>query len=164
MEETIISSSNLNDSQEDVIVSCIGLSECQHQSTVKLIWGPPGTGKTKTGGLLLFSLLKLKCRTLTCAPTNIAVLQVLGYFQNSNTHKFTWFGNLPTPRSYCLVLITQRNNTNKGGGENSSRLNSTHTSSLCCSHFSSVLSVFFLHSHTQLFTELICIQDGSKGA
>ena len=76
MEETIISSSNLNDSQRDAIVSCIGLSECQHQSTVKLIWGPPGTGKTTMVGLLLFSLLKLKCRTLTCAPTNIAVLGV----------------------------------------------------------------------------------------
>ncbi|KAJ7000259.1 hypothetical protein NC653_010898 [Populus alba x Populus x berolinensis] len=76
MEETIINSSNLNDSQQDAIVSCIGLSECQHQSTVKLIWGPPGTGKTKMIGLLLLSLLKLKCRTLTCAPTNIAVLEV----------------------------------------------------------------------------------------
>ena len=76
MEETIISSSNLNCSQQDAIVSCIGLSECQHQSTVKLIWGPPGTGKTKMIGFLLFSLLKLKCRTLTCAPTNIAVLEV----------------------------------------------------------------------------------------
>ncbi|XP_011048852.1 PREDICTED: uncharacterized protein LOC105142765 isoform X1 [Populus euphratica] len=76
MEETTINSSNLNGSQQDAIVSCIGLSECHHQSTVKLIWGPPGTGKTKMVGLLLFSLLKLKCRTLTCAPTNIAVLEV----------------------------------------------------------------------------------------
>ena len=90
--------------------------------------------------------------------------QCVGEFQNSNTHKFTWFGNLPTPRSYWLVLITQRNNTNKGGGENSSQLNSTHSSSLCCSHFSAVLSVFFSHSLTQLFTELISIQDGSEGA
>ncbi|XP_011048869.1 PREDICTED: LOW QUALITY PROTEIN: uncharacterized protein LOC105142776, partial [Populus euphratica] len=76
MEETTINSSNLNGSQQDAIVSCIDLSECQHQSTVKLIWGPPGTGKTKMIGLLLFSLLKLKCRTLTCAPTNIAVVEV----------------------------------------------------------------------------------------
>ncbi|KAJ6396570.1 hypothetical protein OIU77_021576 [Salix suchowensis] len=76
MEETITSYSDLNGSQRAAIVSCIGLSECRHQSTVKLIWGPPGTGKTKTVGLLLFSLLKLKCRTLTCAPTNIAVMEV----------------------------------------------------------------------------------------
>jgi len=85
---------------------------------------------------LLFSLLLLS--------------RSVGKFQHSNTHQFTWFGNLPTPRSYCLVLITQRNNTNKGGGENSSRLNSTHTSSLCCSHFSSVLSVFFTLTHAAL--------------
>jgi replication-associated recombination protein RarA len=47
-----------------------------HHSNVKLIWGPPGTGKTKTVACLLFSLLKLKTRTLTCAPTNTAVLQL----------------------------------------------------------------------------------------
>lgn len=47
-----------------------------HHSNVKLIWGPPGTGKTKTVACLLFTLLKLKTRTLTCAPTNTAVLQV----------------------------------------------------------------------------------------
>jgi senataxin len=48
---------------------------CYHANT-KLIWGPPGTGKTKTVACLLFSLLKLKTRTLTCAPTNTAILQV----------------------------------------------------------------------------------------
>lgn len=72
----IISSYNLNNSQEAAVLSCVGLRDCYHQNTVKLIWGPPGTGKTKTVGLLLFVLLKIKCRTLTCAPTNSAVLQV----------------------------------------------------------------------------------------
>lgn len=43
---------------------------------MKLIWGPPGTGKTKTTASLLYSLLKLHIRTLTCAPTNTAVLEV----------------------------------------------------------------------------------------
>ena len=50
--------------------------ECNHQNTVKLIWGPPGTGKTKTVGVLLFSLLRMKCKTLTCAPTNTTVWEV----------------------------------------------------------------------------------------
>ncbi|KAG6656861.1 uncharacterized protein LOC122308314 [Carya illinoinensis] len=67
---------NLNDSQQDAVLSCVDMRNCYHQNTVKLIWGPPGTGKTKTIGFVLFSLLKLKCRTLTCAPTNIAVLEV----------------------------------------------------------------------------------------
>ncbi|XP_035550651.1 uncharacterized protein LOC109010086 isoform X2 [Juglans regia] len=70
------SSYNLNDSQTDAVLSCVDMRNFYHQSTVKLIWGPPGTGKTKTIGFILFSLLEMKCRTLTCAPTNIAVLEV----------------------------------------------------------------------------------------
>ncbi|PON87681.1 P-loop containing nucleoside triphosphate hydrolase [Trema orientale] len=74
--KTIIKSSDLNVSQQDAVLSCIRTIECRHQNTVKLIWGPPGTGKTKTVGFLLHSLLGMKCRTLTCAPTNVAVLEV----------------------------------------------------------------------------------------
>ncbi|KAM3684523.1 hypothetical protein ACB098_11G053200 [Castanea mollissima] len=71
-----IRSSDLNDSQKDAVLSCLVTWECHHQSTVKLIWGPPGTGKTKTVGFMLCSLLRMKCRTLTCAPTNTALLEV----------------------------------------------------------------------------------------
>ncbi|XP_058748085.1 probable helicase MAGATAMA 3 [Vicia villosa] len=71
----IINSQNLNASQEEAVSSCVSMINCSHANT-KLIWGPPGTGKTKTVACLLFSLLKLKTRTLTCAPTNTAVLQV----------------------------------------------------------------------------------------
>jgi len=71
----IIRSQNLNESQQDAVTSCASMVNCSHANT-KLIWGPPGTGKTKTVACLLFSLLKLKSRTLTCAPTNTAVLQV----------------------------------------------------------------------------------------
>uniref|UniRef100_A0A2N9F0I6 DNA2/NAM7 helicase-like C-terminal domain-containing protein n=1 Tax=Fagus sylvatica TaxID=28930 RepID=A0A2N9F0I6_FAGSY len=71
-----ICSSDLNDSQKDAVLSCLITKKCNHQNTIKLIWGPSGTGKTKTVGLLLFSLLRMKCRTLTCAPTNTAVLEV----------------------------------------------------------------------------------------
>ncbi|KAH7521374.1 hypothetical protein FEM48_Zijuj07G0026400 [Ziziphus jujuba var. spinosa] len=71
-----IRSSEFNGSQESAVLSIIDTRECHHQNSVKLIWGPPGTGKTKTVGFLLHSLLTMNCRTLTCAPTNTAVLEV----------------------------------------------------------------------------------------
>lgn len=80
--QDIVQSQNLNESQKDAVLSCVAVRECHHNETVKLIWGPPGTGKTKTVASLLFSLLKLKTRTLTCAPTNTAVLEVAARLQN----------------------------------------------------------------------------------
>ncbi|XP_024009613.1 uncharacterized ATP-dependent helicase C29A10.10c isoform X1 [Eutrema salsugineum] len=74
--ERTIRSFKLNSSQEDAILRCLEAKDCYHCNTIKLIWGPPGTGKTKTTSVLLLNLLKMKCRTLTCAPTNIAVLEV----------------------------------------------------------------------------------------
>lgn len=71
-----LKSFQLDNSQEAAVLSCIAARECRHQNTIKLIWGPPGTGKTKTISLLLSMLLRMKCRTLTCAPTNIAVVGV----------------------------------------------------------------------------------------
>ncbi|KAL1536812.1 hypothetical protein AAHA92_29400 [Salvia divinorum] len=72
----VIKSLGLDDSQRDAILQCIAMTECNHRNSVKLIWGPPGTGKTKTTASLLFSLFKMKCRTVTCAPTNVANLGV----------------------------------------------------------------------------------------
>ncbi|PNY07498.1 regulator of nonsense transcripts-like protein [Trifolium pratense] len=80
--QTMIQSQNLNESQKNAVLSCVSMRECHHSDTVKLIWGPPGTGKTKTVASLLFSLLKLKTRTLACAPTNTAVLEVAARLQN----------------------------------------------------------------------------------
>nr|KYP48372.1 Helicase sen1 [Cajanus cajan] len=74
--QNTISAQNLNESQKDAVLSCVTMKKCHHNDTIKLIWGPPGTGKTKTVASLLLSLLKQKTRTLTCAPTNTAVLQV----------------------------------------------------------------------------------------
>jgi len=69
---------NLNESQTEAISSCLLLARTRHHKhSFKLIWGPPGTGKTKTVGILLRELQLLKCRTLTCAPTNTAVVQVV---------------------------------------------------------------------------------------
>lgn len=68
---------NLNESQTEAILSCLSARACGRKHSFKLIWGPPGTGKTKTVSILLCFLLNLKCRTLTCAPTNTAVVQVV---------------------------------------------------------------------------------------
>jgi len=45
---------------------------------VRLVWGPPGTGKTKTTSVILYFLLKMskKPRVLVCAPTNTAIGQL----------------------------------------------------------------------------------------
>ncbi|CAI9110338.1 OLC1v1010344C1 [Oldenlandia corymbosa var. corymbosa] len=67
----------LDKSQETAVLNCLDTKDCNHQNTVKLIWGPPGTGKTKTVASLLFALLQLTCRSLTCAPTNVAVIGVI---------------------------------------------------------------------------------------
>ncbi|XP_044318466.1 helicase sen1-like [Triticum aestivum] len=72
-----LSAFGLNDSQTGAILSCVSAVQCGGGSSkVSLIWGPPGTGKTKTITVLLLAAMKLKYRVLTCAPTNTAVCQV----------------------------------------------------------------------------------------
>lgn len=73
----LIRSLDLNESQEEAVLNCTALKECYHKSTVKLIWGPPGTGKTKTVASFLFAMFKMKCRVVTCAPTNVAVIGII---------------------------------------------------------------------------------------
>ncbi|XP_019086316.1 PREDICTED: uncharacterized protein LOC104720512 [Camelina sativa] len=73
----IIRSAKLNSSQEAAILGCLNTRNCNHNKSVKLIWGPPGPGKTKTVATLLSALLKLKCKTVVCAPTNTAIVAVV---------------------------------------------------------------------------------------
>ncbi|CAN8232745.1 unnamed protein product [Cochlearia groenlandica] len=72
----IIRSAKLNSSQENAILGCLKTRNCLYKNSVKLIWGPPGTGKTKTVATLLSALLKLECKTVVCAPTNTAIVEV----------------------------------------------------------------------------------------
>ncbi|XP_058098086.1 helicase SEN1-like isoform X2 [Magnolia sinica] len=73
---SILCSFELNESQIRAVLSSIEAKQCKHQHSIQLIWGPPGTGKTKTISTMLLALLELKCRILVCAPTNVAVLEV----------------------------------------------------------------------------------------
>ncbi|XP_076911042.1 helicase sen1-like [Bidens hawaiensis] len=66
----------LNESQAGAIRAALCKTECCHGSFVEQIWGPPGTGKTTTVSVLLFFLLQMNRRILTCAPTNVAIVQV----------------------------------------------------------------------------------------
>ncbi|XP_075098120.1 uncharacterized protein LOC107772650 [Nicotiana tabacum] len=68
--------SKLNDSQANAIFTCLATMKCHHKASVKLICGPPGTGKTRTLSVMLFTLLQMKYRTVTCAPTDVATAQV----------------------------------------------------------------------------------------
>ncbi|XP_065632688.1 uncharacterized protein LOC111996915 isoform X2 [Quercus suber] len=71
--------SKLNESQNNAVLACLRKIHCNHKLSVELIWGPPGTGKTKTIGTLLFTLLRMGYRTLTCAPTNVAIKAVASH-------------------------------------------------------------------------------------
>ncbi|KAI3903276.1 hypothetical protein MKW98_031930 [Papaver atlanticum] len=66
----------LDESQTSAVLSSISMAQCNHKSSIKFIWGPPGTGKTKTLSILLYTFLSKSCRTLACAPTNVAVKEV----------------------------------------------------------------------------------------
>jgi superfamily I DNA and/or RNA helicase len=68
----------LNESQCDAVASCISATKCSEKPSVRLIWGPPGTGKTKTLSVILLMLLMdtSKPRILVCAPTNSALVQL----------------------------------------------------------------------------------------
>lgn len=66
---------NLNDSQLNAVADCVSAMEYNY-SSIKLLWGPPGTGKTKTISSILWALLVRGRRALACAPTNTAVLEI----------------------------------------------------------------------------------------
>ncbi|XP_071939078.1 uncharacterized protein [Coffea arabica] len=68
--------SQMNESQTEAIRASLHKMTCDRNSHIELIWGPPGTGKTKTVSQMLFILLRMNYRTLCCAPTNVAVKEV----------------------------------------------------------------------------------------
>ncbi|KAL2892258.1 TPR and ankyrin repeat-containing protein 1 [Bienertia sinuspersici] len=75
-------SASLNHSQYEAVLASLQAMKCKYISQVQLVWGPPGTGKTKTITTLLLFLRKMKVRTLICAPTNVAITEVAGRLLN----------------------------------------------------------------------------------
>ncbi|KAJ0971025.1 hypothetical protein J5N97_018984 [Dioscorea zingiberensis] len=72
--------SELNESQVAAVVGSIKEMRCSHKCSVRLIWGPPGTGKTKTISELLWILLEMEHRVVTCSPTNTSIVEVTSRF------------------------------------------------------------------------------------
>jgi len=60
----------LNDKQAEAVAMALA-------NNVSYLWGPPGTGKTRTLGALVDLLFDMKKRVLVCSNTNQAVDQVL---------------------------------------------------------------------------------------
>jgi hypothetical protein len=85
--------------------------------------------------------------------------------QNSNTHQIYMVRQLTYSTELLACINQSRKQYTQRGGENSSQLNSTHSSSLYSSLSLSLtlFSLCFAHTHPQLFTEHICIQMGVKG-
>ncbi|XP_065638400.1 uncharacterized protein LOC111989218 [Quercus suber] len=98
--------SKLNESQNNAVLACLRKIHCSHKLSVELIWGPPGTGKTKTTGTLLFTLLRMGYRTLTCAPTNVAIKEVASHVLKLVKESFeTDIGIDALLRSYGDILL-----------------------------------------------------------
>ncbi|XP_049932435.1 uncharacterized protein LOC116246655 isoform X2 [Nymphaea colorata] len=72
-----LDSFGLNNSQMSAVRSAVSSIRCDHSCSIELIWGPPGTGKTKTLCSILWAALLAKCKTVICAPTNIAIHEVV---------------------------------------------------------------------------------------
>ncbi|WMV17912.1 hypothetical protein MTR67_011297 [Solanum verrucosum] len=71
--------SKLNDSQANAIFTSLAAVRCYHKASVELICGPPGTGKTRTLSVMLVELLHMKCKTVTCAPTDVTTARVASH-------------------------------------------------------------------------------------
>jgi len=95
----------LNASQELAIERCLASTD------VSLIHGPPGTGKTTTVvELILQAVEKQKAKVIACAPSNIAVDNIIERLHSSNhSLKIVRIGHparlLETVQKVCLDAL-----------------------------------------------------------
>ncbi|MCP4296262.1 MAG: AAA family ATPase, partial [Proteobacteria bacterium] len=85
----------LSDSDNQLNSSQLEAIRCSLASGVSYIWGPPGTGKTHTLGLLIRECMRIGYRTLVVSTTNSAVdsiiemIDKLDLIKNCDTGKRT---------------------------------------------------------------------------
>ena len=77
-ERLSLSHPELNDSQRKAVELCC-------RSSLAFVWGPPGTGKTRTLGHVVSELLHKGHRVLVTSTTNAAVDQALAQLKELNT-------------------------------------------------------------------------------
>ncbi|RZC57176.1 hypothetical protein C5167_004483 [Papaver somniferum] len=92
----------LNESHRSAVLDTISAVQCNHSSSMKLVWGPSGTGKTKTISILLYNLQSMNYRTLACAPKNIAVAELAIYVDHRVDSLVDCFAPLTVSSSYNL--------------------------------------------------------------
>ncbi|MCL7024356.1 hypothetical protein MKW94_004154 [Papaver nudicaule] len=117
---------DLNESQRAVVLRTISAVQCNHRSSVKLVWGPPGTGKTKTISILLYSLLSMKYRTLACAPKNVAVAELA--LRILNLHKDACKSDLVKNNPHVTSQVCKRSIQSFSGTTQKKHQNIMHPS------------------------------------
>lgn len=97
-----------NDDQKEALLKALG-------SEVSFIWGPPGTGKTKTIGFLVAALLSRGFRVLVVSHTNVAtdkaiqsaaeLLKPSSLYQQGKLIRFGTIKDEELPKEFPMVTI-----------------------------------------------------------
>ena len=99
-------SASLNNAQIEAITNCLSSNDIQ------LIHGPPGTGKTTTVCELIYQYTLRKQRVLVCAPSNIAVDNIVEKLIDSYSISCIRLGHparlLPSILSHSLDSVVAR--------------------------------------------------------
>ena len=75
--EQLLKSDRYNQNQVCCIEKIISELRCNHENSVQLVWGSPGTGKTFLTCTLMNILMNSGSRVLVCVPTERMIFKLL---------------------------------------------------------------------------------------